>query len=674
MRKNWRVAVAILPMALVGIVLVGVAHAPPALAGGKLSYFQETVTQEPRFSAGVQSEDLTTNIFCPAGEVAVEGGAETSGPDALMTKDEPFTGGANGTTPTGLFAHGLTRGVISWQGWSIMITDLGNGPLTYSVYVTCAAAGSSLGPITSATDIVYPSGGEDASPRLECSQGMQAISGGFATQGADGSITLESDTPSSASPVSGSMPDGPGWSLEFHNNNSTEDGVAQSTVAVIGVVECAAPTNGRLLLQSLPIPAQAGPSAVGGVSCPAGSEVLGGGSFAPRGSQSEVGANNQEQAAGVTELTPTEPPFTTGFEARVETTLPFTVTAVCFDPVSVVRRLSGATRIDTAVFTSADEYPAAGSASGAVVATGFGSFADALAGVPLAHKIGGPLLLTDTSSLDPATAAELLRAVAPGSTVYVLGGPAALDRSIDSAITVLGFTVVRTAGADRFQTAVKIASLGLGSPNTVFEATGLDFPDALAAGAAAAKVGGAILLTDGPLQGAATAGYLSAHPGMTTYAIGGAAAAADPAAIPLVGADRFATAVAVAQGFFANPASVGVASGLNFPDALSGGVDAALHGGPMLLTVDSGTLPPSTQAYLQAIGAGLTSAYLYGGTSTVGDDVASELDFSTGQDPAPSPPGAPPTGGSPATTTSVPFAPTTTNVPTTTSTTLFGRH
>jgi len=33
----------------------------------------------------------------------------------------------------------------------------------------------------------------------------------------------------------------------------------------------------------------------------------------------------------------------------------------------------------------------------------------------------------------------------------------------------------------------------------------------------------------------------------------------------------------------------------------------------MLLTIDSGPLLSSTQAYLESIGAGLTSAYLYGG-------------------------------------------------------------
>ena len=54
----------------------------------------------------------------------------------------------------------------------------------------------------------------------------------------------------------------------------------------------------------------------------------------------------------------------------------------------------------------------------------------------------------------------------------------------------------RIAGADRFATAVEIAKAGF--PTTapvVFLATGLNYPDALAAGPVAAKLGGPLLLT-----------------------------------------------------------------------------------------------------------------------------------------------------------------------------------
>ena len=56
-------------------------------------------------------------------------------------------------------------------------------------------------------------------------------------------------------------------------------------------------------------------------------------------------------------------------------------------------------------------------------------------------------------------------------------------------------SIVRFQGADRFATSAAIAqsSYAPGVP-VVYIATGLNFPDALAGGAAAAKVGGTLLL------------------------------------------------------------------------------------------------------------------------------------------------------------------------------------
>ena len=97
------------------------------------------------------------------------------------------------------------------------------------------------------------------------------------------------------------------------------------------------------------------------------------------------------------------------------------------------------------------------------------------------------------------------------------------------------------------------------------------------------------------------------------YAVGGPAAAADPSATPLVGADRYATAVAVAQAIFSAPVSIGVASGVTFPDALSGGAFEAHIGGPILLS-GPGSLSPPTQAYLTGTTT-VSTTNVFGGTS-----------------------------------------------------------
>lgn len=285
-------------------------------------------------------------------------------------------------------------------------------------------------------------------------------------------------------------------------------------------------------------------------------------------------------------------------------------------------RVAGADRIATSIAASQAAFPKANSARAAVLARA-DSFADALPGTPLAATEGGPLLLTNTTALPAATVDELNRVLPLGDTIYLLGGTSAISANVQTQLTSMGYSVTRLAGADRFATAVAVAG-ALNNPTTVFEADGTNFPDALSAGSAAAQQGAAVLLTSGGAQSAATAGYLSAHPSVR-YAVGGPAAKADPGATPLVGADRFATSVLVATKFFNAPLSVGLASGMNFPDALSGGAVTANHGGPILLVPSSGTVPAGSTSYLTKTAAvSASSAWLFGGTASVNDSVFSQ--------------------------------------------------
>ena len=162
------------------------------------------------------------------------------------------------------------------------------------------------------------------------------------------------------------------------------------------------------------------------------------------------------------------------------------------------------------------------------------AFPDALTGAALAAAKHAPLLLTAPDSLDPRTAAEIRRALGPNpKTVYVLGGTAALSAAVAASIGGLGYPVVRFAGTDRYDTAAIVASApnGLDNPSTILLATGTNFPDGLCAGSAAGGVGGAVLLTADTALPPPTSRYLSTHPQATVYAVGGQAAAADPAAV-----------------------------------------------------------------------------------------------------------------------------------------------
>jgi putative cell wall-binding protein len=272
------------------------------------------------------------------------------------------------------------------------------------------------------------------------------------------------------------------------------------------------------------------------------------------------------------------------------------------------------------------EFPAAGTA-GAVVLARSDDYPDALVGAALASAKNAPLLFANGGLLTAATQAEIQRVLPAGGTVYLLGGTAAIPATVATSLTSLGFVPVRYAGTDRFGTALAVAD-ALNDPSTVLLATGINFPDALAAGPAAAHIHGVVLLTNGSSLTPAVTAYLAAHPG-TVYAIGGPAVAADPSATPLSGADRYATAAAVASTLFTTPANVGVASGTAFPDALTGGAFQAHFGGPIVLT-DPHILPTSTSAYLTAVDSSIVTTNIFGGASALSATVQTAVGTALG--------------------------------------------
>ncbi len=289
---------------------------------------------------------------------------------------------------------------------------------------------------------------------------------------------------------------------------------------------------------------------------------------------------------------------------------------------ATLTRIAGADRIGTSIAASKAGFPNDNSASAVVLARS-DTFPDALAGVPFAAHVHGPLLLTTQTGLPDGVIAEIQRVLPIGSAVFVLGGTSALSPSIDLRLTSLGYKPVRIQGANRYETAVKIAN-ALGDPVTVFEADGENFPDALSAGPAAVNTHGAILLTAGTSQSPATADYLATHQRDIRYAVGGPAAKADAQATPLIGADRYATSSLVAKTFFDAPSAVGVASGAAFPDALSGGPVTAASGGPLVLVPAQGELPTSTLDYLTGIATSVLSGWAFGGPVALSTAVADE--------------------------------------------------
>ena len=309
--------------------------------------------------------------------------------------------------------------------------------------------------------------------------------------------------------------------------------------------------------------------------------------------------------------------------------------AVAFD------RWSGDDRFGTAVDISQEAFP--GTADVAFVVNG-SNFPDALAAAPAAGAFGAPVLQVSPGQVPAVTRTELQR-LGP-ELIFVVGGPAAVSAPVVTELETLASTVVRLEGEDRFATAAAVAD-ELASGEAVPEvliASGEGFADALAGGAAGAATGAPLLLTrPGALPEATAAALRALQPGRITL-LGGAAAITPQVEAELrgytagpverlSGDDRYATAARVMAEYYSSAPSALLASGENFPDALSG---AAL-GEPLLLTRPD-CLPKATADAYAALGT--TEVVALGGTSAV-SDAAARGDVCGTPPPPPAPPAAP---------------------------------
>lgn len=194
--------------------------------------------------------------------------------------------------------------------------------------------------------------------------------------------------------------------------------------------------------------------------------------------------------------------------------------------------------------------------------------------------------------------------------------------------------IKRLSGSDRYATAAAISKARFaGGASTVFVATGASFPDALSGSAAAAKFNGPILLTDQRFLSNATRTELDRLNPSRIIILGGTSAVSSNVATQLAayagtverwsGADRFATAAVVSKKTFGSGVPVAyIATGMTFPDALSGGSIAGKNGAPILL-VKQYSLPGVTASELARLKPG--KIVILGGTGAVGENVAQAL-------------------------------------------------
>ena len=219
-----------------------------------------------------------------------------------------------------------------------------------------------------------------------------------------------------------------------------------------------------------------------------------------------------------------------------------------------------------------------------------------------------------------------------------IGGPAAVSDELLAALEGhLGVPIDRIAGQNRYETAVSLAA-GHDRAETVWLASGEDFPDALAAAPAAARDGAPLLLVHPERLPAETADALSRLGPNRLVVVGGPAAVPDEVADRaaaltgaiverVAGGDRYETAVAVSRLTYAEGAPVAgalLATGRDYPDALAGGILSAAAGAPILLNDGDGN-PATHEELARLVRAGASRILGLGGPNALLDTALPDL-------------------------------------------------
>ena len=234
-------------------------------------------------------------------------------------------------------------------------------------------------------------------------------------------------------------------------------------------------------------------------------------------------------------------------------------------------------------------------------------FPDALGAGPAAYHEGGPLLLVPPSTV-PSYVLESITELAP-DRIVIVGDSKSVPDGVAQTLASIA-PVDRHAGPNRYATSIETARAAFSEsgPRSVFIATGENFPDALSAGPAAASREGTVVIVDGSAASITPefADLLVEFETENVILVGDEHAVSSAIETQLGelgyivsrlgGTDRYETSALVAGSVqsIEYPSSLEVkplylAVGTRFPDALAGGLLAAVNNAPLLVTKSSCT-------------------------------------------------------------------------------------
>ena len=300
---------------------------------------------------------------------------------------------------------------------------------------------------------------------------------------------------------------------------------------------------------------------------------------------------------------------------------------------SQVQRLSGINRIETSIAIAKEIYK--DKAPDAVVLATANNFPDALAGSGLAYKYNAPLLLVDTTVNNSKNVLNYITTnLVKNKNIYVLGGADVVSKEIADYLITKDYKIIRLEGKDRYETNQKIVNyMNIPKGTSIVLATGDSFADALSISSIAAIKGFPILLNSKDNLLANVSNDITNIQPTTVYLIGDTGVLStnietqikhlnsNTKIVRLGGLTRYDTSMKILEYFNLSTTTVTVATGLNFPDALSGSVLAARKNCGVLLVDNKDVTKQKELLNKQNI----TNIIVFGGDDVVSNTIANLL-------------------------------------------------
>jgi hypothetical protein len=297
------------------------------------------------------------------------------------------------------------------------------------------------------------------------------------------------------------------------------------------------------------------------------------------------------------------------------------------------------------------------SASTIILASGE-NFPDAIAASSLAGMENAPLLITNSKSLSPDAKSEIERlSSTSGTKVIIIGGKAAVSEDVATAVdSISGVSVERVSGKTRVETALKIYQYEDSSEwsTTAIVASGDNYPDALSASSYAYVAKAPIFLAKSGKLDSATATAIRDGGFDNVLILGGNGAvnstsvksAVNDSSITysiFAGTSRYETSRifvswttgSTVAGVSATPTvtlsykNVTLASGANFPDALTSVSITGPNKAPLLLVNDE-TADDLANNSIKPSASSITQGYVVGGKAAVSENAMDKANAALG--------------------------------------------